>query len=121
MARPYKELQDRMSPERQKRNQEQAERALLEMNLQELRKNVAHLTQAQVAELLEKSQAAICELERREDVRLSSLAEYVRALGGEIEIRARFEGQPDIVVTQFEDVRGQIAEGGRPSKRAGTR
>jgi DNA-binding XRE family transcriptional regulator len=116
MARPYKELQDRMGPERRKHNQERAERSLLEMNLQELRKNVAHLTQEQVAELLEKSQATICELEQREDVRLSSLAEYVRALGGEIEIRARFPNQPDIIVTQFEDVRGQIAEGGRPSK-----
>jgi hypothetical protein len=117
MARPYKELQDRIGPERQQCNQERAERALLEVNLQELGRNVAQLTREQVADLLQKSQATIGELERREDMRLSSLAEYVQALGGEIEIRARFPGQPDIVVTQFADVRGQLARAVQAARR----
>lgn len=74
----------------------------------EIRRNVAHLTQEQIAELLEKSQATVSALEKREDMLLSSLEQYVRALGGELEIVAHFPEQ-DIRITQFEDIRGQLS------------
>jgi len=112
MGRPYKELRERMSPGARKRSEERAQRELLGMNLSEIRRNVAHLTQEQIAELLERSQATVSALEKREDMLLSSLAEYVRALGGELELVAHFPTQ-DIRITQFEDIRNQIAEGGR--------
>lgn len=51
------------------------------------------VTQVELAARLGKSQGNVSELERRSDVYLSSLREYVEALGGELEIHAVFDGQ----------------------------
>lgn len=51
------------------------------------------VTQVELAARLDKSQGNISELERRSDVYLSSLREYVEALGGELEITAVFDGK----------------------------
>jgi hypothetical protein len=51
-----------------------------------------HVTQVQLAARLDRSQGNISELERRSDVYLSSLREYVEALGGELEVSAVFDG-----------------------------
>lgn len=60
--------------------------------LQELRKSRG-VTQVGLATTLGRSQASISELERRDDVYLSSLREYVRALGGELEVAAIFDDE----------------------------
>lgn len=60
--------------------------------LAELRKDRG-ITQAELAGILGKSQGNISELERREDVYLSSLREYIEALGGELEVAAVFDGE----------------------------
>jgi hypothetical protein len=57
--------------------------------LHELRKSRG-VTQVGLASVLGRSQGAVSELERREDVYLSSLREYVAALGGELELAAVF-------------------------------
>lgn len=54
------------------------------------------LTQAALAERLGKRQGTVSELERRDDVFVSSLREYVEALGGHLEISAVFEGDERI-------------------------
>ena len=48
------------------------------------------VTQVELAARLGRSQGNISELERRSDVYLSSLREYVAALGGDLEISAVF-------------------------------
>ncbi|MCP9488101.1 MAG: helix-turn-helix domain-containing protein [Gaiellaceae bacterium MAG52_C11] len=48
------------------------------------------LTQAQLAARLETTQPEISKLERRRDVRISTFRAYVAALGGSLELRARF-------------------------------
>jgi transcriptional regulator with XRE-family HTH domain len=60
-----------------------------ELALAELRRNFG-VTQERLAELLDIRQAAVSKIERRDDVLLSTLTAYVRALGGELEIMARF-------------------------------
>ena len=47
-------------------------------------------TQTEVAEALKTSQGEISRLERRDDFHLSTLQEYVAALGGELEVIANF-------------------------------
>lgn len=47
-------------------------------------------SQASVAERLGMSQSEVSRLERRSDLRVSSLARYVEALGGRLELQARF-------------------------------
>ena len=48
------------------------------------------LTQVELAERLNVSQAAVATIETRTDLLLSTLAKYIRALGGELEVRAVF-------------------------------
>lgn len=101
MARPFKELRDRMTPEARERVDDRVRETLLEMTLQELRQRVSGLTQTQLAELMEVTQGAISQLEKRQDVLLSRLAGYVHALGGDLELIARFP-DTDVRITQFD-------------------
>lgn len=48
------------------------------------------LTQVQLAERMHIRQASVSAMERRDDVYLSSLRDYVAALGGELELTAVF-------------------------------
>jgi DNA-binding XRE family transcriptional regulator len=48
------------------------------------------LTQAELAANLSISQASVAALESRTDLHLSTLAKYVRAMGGELQMRAVF-------------------------------
>jgi transcriptional regulator with XRE-family HTH domain len=105
MARPFKELRDRMSAPARARVDERVRESLLEMRLQELRQQVSGITQSELAELMEVTQGAISQLEQRDDVLLSKLAEYIRALGGRLELVARFP-RADVRITQFEGTVG---------------
>lgn len=49
------------------------------------------VTQVELAGRLGKTQGNVSELERRDDVYLSSLREYVEALGGRLEVEAIFD------------------------------
>lgn len=51
------------------------------------------VSQVEVARRLGKAQPAISAIEHRQDVFLSTLREYVQALGGELEVSAVFDGQ----------------------------
>ena len=87
---PIENVMVRFSPERQARIHERAREILLEeATLRELRK-ARGLTQEKMAEILEIAQENISRLEGRGDVKLSSLAAYVQALGGKLELRATF-------------------------------
>ncbi len=77
------------TPEQLERLEERTRKTLLDMRLRELRK-IAGVTQASLAKRLKVSQGQISETENREDVLVSTLRRYVAALGGEIEVVARF-------------------------------
>ena len=100
MARKFSELRARMSPEAQSRAAARAEAMLVEMQLQELRK-ARNLTQVDLAKAMSVEQAAISKLERRDDMYVSTLREYVKALGGELKLVASFP-DGDIQVHPFE-------------------
>ena len=51
-------------------------------------------SQAEVAEKLHIKQAAVSKLERRTDMYLSTLRSYIEAMGGKLEIIARFPIRP---------------------------
>ncbi len=57
--------------------------------LQELRERM-HMSQVAVAAKLKVRQPTISKIERREDMNLSTLRRYIRALGGELQVTARF-------------------------------
>lgn len=61
-------------------------------------------SQAKVAKELKINQAAVSKLERRTDMYVSTLRSYIEAMGGELEIIARFPGSPPYHIQQFHDL-----------------
>ena len=100
MAKKFGALRAKMSPEAQSRAAARAEALLVEMQLQELRK-ARNVTQVEVAKAMSVEQAAVSKLERRDDMYVSTLREYVKALGGELKLVASFP-DGDIQVHPFE-------------------
>lgn len=61
------------------------------LTLQELRKTL-NLTQEAMADLLSIRQANISKVEKRADMRISTLRSYLEAMGGTLELIARVPG-----------------------------
>lgn len=76
-------------------------------------RDAKQLTQVQMAQLLKISQGAVSKVERRTDMFISTLRNYVRAIGGDLEIRAVFP-DGDVLIDQFSGKR-------RPDHSAATR
>jgi len=100
MAKRFSELRAKMPPASQARAAARAEAMLVEMQLQDLRKT-RKVTQVEVAKAMSVEQAAISKLEHRDDMYVSTLREYVKALGGELKLVASFP-DADIQVHPFE-------------------
>lgn len=103
MSKPFKNLVDKMSPERQARVKERTLELLFEMELSELRKALA-MTQTQLAETLNKKQASISKMEHQSDMFISTLREILNAMGANLKIIASFP-EGDIQINQFEEIR----------------
>lgn len=97
---PFSELTKDFTEEDRQLGAETKRVLLIEYDLvAQLRKD-QELTQKEVAELMEIRQAAISKIENQEDVLISTLERYVRALGGELEIRAKFPDR-EVTLNQF--------------------
>ena len=89
MTKKFSTLRAKMSPEAQAQAAARSEALLVEMQLQELRKT-RKVTQMEVAKTMSVEQGAISKLEHREDMYVSTLQAYIRALGGELKLVASF-------------------------------
>jgi len=89
MARKFSELLAKMSPESRKWIDEEVAKTLAEMPLQELR-NARGLSQKMLAEALHIQQPAVAKLEKRTDMYISTLRSHIRAMGGDLEVIAKF-------------------------------
>jgi transcriptional regulator with XRE-family HTH domain len=90
------DVMNRLPEERRARVQARADRLIgEEMTLRDLRK-ARGLTQVRMAELLGIGQGNISRLEGRADMMLSTLRSYVQAMGGDLELVARFPDRPDV-------------------------
>jgi transcriptional regulator with XRE-family HTH domain len=90
-----------MTPEQRERARRKTKELLAEMPLNELRR-ARQLTQEQLAEALGMDQGNISKLERRTDMYVSTLRKFVEALGGELEVVARFP-EGSIRIDQFRE------------------
>lgn len=109
MAKNFKALRDKMSPEARERAATKAREIIQQMALDELRE-ARRLTQEQLAKTLHVKQSAISKLERRADMYVSTLQRMVQAMGGELEIRARFP-EGEVRITQFSKNETKVAVG----------
>ncbi|HEV8585571.1 MAG TPA: helix-turn-helix transcriptional regulator [Methylomirabilota bacterium] len=102
MAKPFRMLTEHWSPERKRRVAEKADTMLREMALDELRA-ARNLTQEQLAKKLGVAQAAVSKMERRTDMYISTLETAIKAMGGQLEIRAIFPGST-VTIHQFREI-----------------
>jgi|SRR6516165_8064144 transcriptional regulator with XRE-family HTH domain len=78
-------------------------------------RDAKRLTQVQMAQLLKISQGAVSKVERRTDMFVSTLRNYVRAIGGDLEIRAVFP-DGDVLIDQFSGQRADQAPRSSPRR-----
>ena len=102
MAKSFRDLIAAWPPERRAEVHRRALELLAEMPLHELRR-ARQLSQQHLAATMKQSQSAVSRLERRTDMYISTLRSYVEALGGELEIIARFR-EGDVRIDQFSGV-----------------
>jgi len=102
MAKKFSELEAKMSPESRKWVKEEVAKALAEMPLNELR-NARGLSQTMLAETLHIQQPAIAKLEKRTDMYISTLRSHIRAMGGELDVIARFP-DGDVKIGNFSQI-----------------
>ncbi len=106
MANKFSDLRAQMSPESHARAEAKAQAWLAEMPLNELRQ-ARGLSQKMLAEILHVQQPAIAKIEKRADIYISTLRSHIEAMGGELEVVARF---PDgaVKISNFSDLEKDI-------------
>lgn len=107
--KPFSGLVEKMSPESRARAEEKKAALREEMPLAELRVAL-ELTQANLAEVLETDQPAISRLERRTDMMISTLSRFIEAMGGRLDLIARFQGG-DVRIKTFGELHSDVPTG----------
>jgi hypothetical protein len=99
-TKSFSELRKRMTPERRAENETRAQLALLLLTLAELQKS-SGVTQDDREKDLSLIQSALSQLESQDDIQVSILSRYIKALGGSLKLVAHFPNE-EIVLAQFE-------------------
>lgn len=89
MAKKFSQLRAKMAPSARQQAERQTESMLAEMPLHELRR-ARGLSQKMLAEALHVQQPSVAKLERRTDMYISTLRSHIEAMGGELEVIAKF-------------------------------
>lgn len=102
MAKKFAELRAGMSPVARVQAAEKAREMLAEMPLNELRQ-ARGLSQKMLAEVLHVQQPSIAKIEKRTDMYISTLRSHIEAMGGQLEVVAKF---PDgtVKISNFSDL-----------------
>lgn len=102
MAKKFADLRAQMTPQSQSRAEAKAQAMLAEMPLHELRQ-ARGLSQKMLAEVLHVQQPSIAKMEKRTDMYISTLRSHIEAMGGQLEVVARF---PDgaVKINNFADL-----------------
>lgn len=102
MAKKFSDLRAGMSAVAREKSGHKAKAMLAEMPLNELRQ-ARGLSQKMLAEVLHVQQPSIAKIEKRTDMYLSTLRSHIEAMGGELEVIARF---PDgsVKIKNFTDL-----------------
>lgn len=98
----FAELRARMTPEARAAAEAAAAELDVEMNLAEVRRAMK-LSQEEIGQTLQINQGSVAKIEKRADMYVSTLRRFIEAMGGELEIVARF---PDhaVKIRNFSDL-----------------
>ncbi len=117
MAKKFADLRKKMSPAARQKAEALTKEMLVEMPLQELRQ-ARLFSQEQLANALGVKQASVSKLEHRTDMYVQTLRSYIEAMGGELNITARFP-DGEIRINLFEDIDSRKTER-ESSRRSGS-
>ena len=117
MARTLHEKLKALPIERQEKiNRRTSELIEEEMSLRDLRKSCG-LTQERIAESLGIPQESVSRLERRSDLLVSTLRNYVEAMGGEMYIVVKLPQRPAIRLTHLPGIENMESESKKDEKK----
>ncbi len=102
---PFSKLRAAMSDEANAKAKAESLRLRHEMDLAGMRRALK-LSQEELAETLGVGQAAVAKLEKRADMYVSTLRRFIEAMGGDLEIVARFPDH-DVTIKNFRDLDGE--------------
>ncbi|MCC6918685.1 MAG: XRE family transcriptional regulator [Alphaproteobacteria bacterium] len=98
----FAQLRGRMSPQAQAKAATEAERLNEEMDLAEVRRAMK-LSQQEIGQTLQLTQGSVAKLEKRADMYVGTLRRFIEAMGGELEIVARFADHT-VKIRNFSDL-----------------
>ena len=102
MARKWSEIRRKHAPEVEERIRREVKDAARVMTLHQLRE-ARELTQVNLAQVLKINQSAVSTMEKRTDMYVSTLRNFIKAMGGELKITAEFP-EGSVQIEQFERV-----------------
>jgi DNA-binding XRE family transcriptional regulator len=102
MAKKFSELRASMTPAARARSDAKAKVMLAEMPLNELRQ-ARGLSQKMLADVLHVQQPSIAKIEKRTDMYLSTLRSHIEAMGGQLDIVARFP-EGSVKINNFAEI-----------------
>jgi transcriptional regulator with XRE-family HTH domain len=104
MGKSLDSIMQSLPPERKKRIEKRSQELIEEaLTLQALRKEL-NLTQEHMADMLEIKQANISKVEQRTDMLISTLRNYIEAMGGSLELIAKLPGRKPVKLDGFRDL-----------------
>ena len=98
MATKWNDLKHKSSPEVRANLQREAHAELDRIGFHKLRQ-ARQQTQVAIAERLKVGQGAVSRMEKQSDFLLSTLREYIGALGGQLELRVMFPDADFVIET----------------------
>ena len=99
-TKPFSELRKKMTPEQRMQNEIRAKLALLHLNLIELQESLG-INEDDLAKHSSAVHSALSELENEGDIGVSTLSQYIKALGGNLKLVAHFPDK-EVIISQFE-------------------
>ncbi len=102
MSHRWKDVRKPLSPEAEERIQRGVKEAAAVMTLHQLRE-ARSLTQVNLAKVLQINQGAVSKMEKRADMYVSTLRNFIQAMGGQLQVKAIFP-EGEVQIDQFEAV-----------------
>ena len=117
MGNTLKERMSKLPAGRRAKIEARADELLAEeMSLKDLRK-ARELTQEHMAELLGIGQEGISRLEKRSDLLISTLRNYLARMGGQLELVVRFRDRPAVLLQDLSELDTAAPKNPAPKKK----
>ncbi len=102
MAKKWRDIRGTFSPEKEAEIERNMENAAAVMTLYQLRE-ARSLTQVSLAKVLDVNQGAVSRMEKRTDMYVSTLRNFIQAMGGRLQVKAIFP-EGEVEIDQFENL-----------------